>query len=268
MKRKNSLDPKETINFKYRFGVPGRKTRQHCHSICTLSDRIIVADYDGCQIYVFDKNGKLITKFNSTYGNQSQLTTMICTLGEKLIVIRPEVKRMEIFNSDYKHLCLIPIEHQVWGLCSTQKGLILATRRNIVLTLDEKGQTVNSFRPYESDDNYYDLLVSICVNSKDEIILSNHSRVRIDIFSRDGVFLRGFGSEGNAPDQFGYPGEICVDEEDNIYIVDHQNDRISVFTSRGIPLQQISVVNPSQICLLGPRLIVTSIGGFISVFSN
>lgn len=60
---------------------------------------------------------------------------------------------------------------------------------------------------------------------------------RIQIFSREGVFVRQFGVPGTAFGQMIQPTDVAVGPDDNLYVTDSNNCRVEVFTPLGEPLR-------------------------------
>ena len=59
---------------------------------------------------------------------------------------------------------------------------------------------------------------------------NNH---RIQVFTKEGIFLYFFGREGSKEGQFNYPEGITCDHDGNIVVCDINNHRIQVFTKEG-----------------------------------
>jgi len=78
----------------------------------------------------------------------------------------------------------------------------------------------------------------LCVNSKGEIIVADHNNHRIQIFSKDGLFLRRFGAQGSDPGQFNQPEGVTTDKEDQIYVTEWSGHRVQIFNSGGHYISQ------------------------------
>jgi len=70
---------------------------------------------------------------------------------------------------------------------------------------------------------------NICVNSDGIIFASDSLNFRIQVFTPDGKFLRGFGSIGSGPGHFSRPKGIAVDSDGNTYVVDGIFDNVQIF---------------------------------------
>ena len=73
----------------------------------------------------------------------------------------------------------------------------------------------------------------VAVNQRGEILVAEHKRNCISIFSQTGEKLRSFGSQGPEPGQFRYPHGVTLDDNDNILVTDNimGNNHIQIFSS-------------------------------------
>lgn len=83
---------------------------------------------------------------------------------------------------------------------------------------------------------------------------------RIAKFTRDGVFVKSWGSRGTGNDQFHTPHSIQVDAAGNVYVADHGNGRIQVFDNNGVYKRSITGIGePEAICITpGPKPVLYS----------
>ena len=70
--------------------------------------------------------------------------------------------------------------------------------------------------------------VGLCVDRQDRVWVAAVSG-RIQQFTKDGKYLRGFGAQGTKPGQFYAPHGIALDSHGNLYVVDAYNHRIQKF---------------------------------------
>jgi sugar lactone lactonase YvrE len=70
--------------------------------------------------------------------------------------------------------------------------------------------------------------VPVCVDRHDRVWVGAVSG-RIQQFTKDGKYLRGFGEQGTKPGQFHAPHGIALDSHGNLYVVDAYNHRIQKF---------------------------------------
>ncbi|HJS44990.1 MAG TPA: peptidyl-alpha-hydroxyglycine alpha-amidating lyase family protein [Rhizomicrobium sp.] len=73
---------------------------------------------------------------------------------------------------------------------------------------------------------------------------------RVAKFTSDGVFVKSWGSRGNADGQFKTAHAIAVDASGNVYVGDHGNGRIQVFDNDGNFKSSITTGgDPAAICI-------------------
>ncbi|KAG5317994.1 LIN41 ligase, partial [Pseudoatta argentina] len=72
----------------------------------------------------------------------------------------------------------------------------------------------------------------ICDN-EGNIIISDRSNNRIQIYRDDGTLVRKFGTYGNGPCQFNRPAGIAVDARRRLIVVDKDNHRVQILTMEG-----------------------------------
>lgn len=74
----------------------------------------------------------------------------------------------------------------------------------------------------------------VATDSRGQFVVSEYGNSdRIQVFDRDGKFLRQWGGHGPAPGEFMRVRAIAIDEQDRIYAADSCNHRIQVFDMQG-----------------------------------
>jgi len=95
---------------------------------------------------------------------------------------------------------------------------------------------VGQFGAFGEGDGQFTWPTSIARDSKGNLYVSDEHRHDIQVFDKDGSFLRKWGSLGAGPGQLNRPSGVAVDHDDTVLVVDHMNNRIQRFTSDGKPL--------------------------------
>jgi len=73
---------------------------------------------------------------------------------------------------------------------------------------------------------------------------------RVAKFTRDGVFVKSWGSRGAGEGQFASPRSIAVDAAGNVYVADRGNNRIQVFANDGTFKRAIATAgDPMALCI-------------------
>ena len=118
----------------------------------------------------------------------------------------------------------------------------------------------------------------VAVTAKDEIIVADCGNHRLQVFSKEGNYLRTIGKKGSGDYDFIKPSGVAIDIENNLIVLDKGNGRVQMFSedgefrssfaSRGKDNGQLE--NPQGIALdANGNIIVTDTGNYrIQVFSN
>ncbi len=78
--------------------------------------------------------------------------------------------------------------------------------------------------------------VAIATNG-DIFVTDGHFNNRVVKFSKDGTFIKAWGSKGTAPGQFDLPHTIAIDSQGRVFVGDRSNARIQIFDQDGTFLE-------------------------------
>lgn len=97
------------------------------------------------------------------------------------------------------------------------------------------GQPVVRFGSQGGESGQFANPNAVSCNLRGEIIVTDQSNHRVQVFDKEGKFLFKFGSLGNDRGQFSYPYGVAVDCQNNnqIIVADTCNNRIQVFDEKG-----------------------------------
>lgn len=79
----------------------------------------------------------------------------------------------------------------------------------------------------------------IAVAATGEVYVADTGNDRIQVFDRDGTWLRGFGISGDRRGQFRRPMDLDIDGAGRVYVAELGGDRVQVFTAQGDWLREI-----------------------------
>ncbi len=79
----------------------------------------------------------------------------------------------------------------------------------------------------------------IAVAATGEVYIADTGNDRIQVFDRDGTFLRGFGGSGAAPGQFRRPMDLDIDAAGRLYVAELVGNRVQIFTAAGEWLREL-----------------------------
>jgi sugar lactone lactonase YvrE len=179
--------------------------------------RVYVADQTNRRVQVFDAEGKFLAKWGE-YGTKEGQFGGIVSIRSRvggpqflafdskgsLYTTEGSVGRVQKFTADGKFLL-------AWGDNE-----------------DKPGSFGGAFTGFKDRKATLQGPVSICVDKHDRIWVSAVCG-RIQQFTSDGEFLRGFGTAGTEPGQFYAPHGLAFDSRGQLYVVDAFNHRIQKF---------------------------------------
>lgn len=93
----------------------------------------------------------------------------------------------------------------------------------------------------------------IIINHKNELIVTEHDKHCVSVFTPRGKKLRSFGSKGSREGQFNNPRGVAVDNEDNILVADYKNNRIQKFRADGSFLAAVGNKGNGRLQFKGPK---------------
>ena len=178
---RDSPDPYKGIHLVHEF----ESTNGHVYGVCTWFDRIVTT---GSKMELFSQHGDPIFGFDEP-GQMEGLG--LCTLdGQLLVADDKKEEGIRIFDSNYKSIRSVCLKKKSRRICTSPRGLILITTfNNVILIMDRQGHIIGQFGSYGRKDGEFSEPVGICVNSKEEILITDYSNDRIQIFSDHGKIL-------------------------------------------------------------------------------
>lgn len=73
----------------------------------------------------------------------------------------------------------------------------------------------------------------IAISPHGTVYVADTGNDRIQVFDRDGTYLRGFGSRGDERGQFRRPMDLDIDDAGRVYVAELGGDRVQVFSAQG-----------------------------------
>jgi DNA-binding beta-propeller fold protein YncE len=98
---------------------------------------------------------------------------------------------------------------------------------------------------------HFNAPADVVVSSNGDIFVADgHVGTRIAKFSKDGTFLKTWGTKGAGPGQFSQPHSIAFDSQERLYVGDRGNARIQIFDKDGAYLgEHKQFGNPSGVAI-------------------
>lgn len=100
-----------------------------------------------------------------------------------------------------------------------------------ICTIDE--EYIGQFTTFGSGDGELIWPTSIAADRDGFVYVSDEKRHDVQVFDRDGAFVRKWGGPGSGAGQFNRPSGLAVDPNGNVLVVDALNNRVQTWTPSG-----------------------------------
>ena len=230
------------------FGSQGQGDGQfspHCSGIaCDSLDRIWVCDRR--RVQVFDSDGSFL--FHSALGKvKDPVSIAIDSVHNEVFIADCRLDEMIVCGMDGRFL-------RRFGLTLLNDLVSLAVCVSQVVVRKHVGMAGN-------------------IQKNGWLVMSDFSNHRVQVFDRNGRWVREWGREGNGNGQFDGPKGIVCTSGGDILVCDSGNRRIQVFDENGTYLDQFSssqLSHPHSICLgrLGQILVYDARNECVYIFKS
>ena len=101
-----------------------------------------------------------------------------------------------------------------------------------------------------SGPDLFDQPTDVAIGPNGDIFVTDSHRNgrnnRVVQFSKDGTFIKEWGTKGAGPGQFSEPHTIAMDSRGRLFVGDRENNRIQIFDQDGTFLDAVAAVRPSE----------------------
>jgi len=174
-------------------------------------------DPDGKSMWVFHRGDPAVLEFDSS-------GKLLKTLGEGMFV-------------------------QPHGMFVDRDGFIWVTdarardgKGDQVFKLDRSGKilmTLGKAGLAGTDEETFNGPADVAIASNGDIFIADgHVNARVVKFSKDGKFIKAWGTKGTGPGQFNVPHTIAIDSAGRVFVGDRNNSRIQIFDQEGKFLEE------------------------------
>jgi DNA-binding beta-propeller fold protein YncE len=210
-------------------------------------DNLYVVDMTG-RVQKFSSNGVFLLSWQMEQTDLGKPKGMTRDRDGNIIVLEPHYQRVNVFSPDGRTVAQ-------WGKCGTNAGEFTSPR---AVAVDSQGEVfvseygvaervqrfaargercLGGFGRSGNDPGEFNRPEGLCVDSQDRVYVADSCNHRIQVFTRDGQFIRAYGKAGKGLGELSYPYDICVDAAGRQYVCEFGNSRIQVFDANARPLE-------------------------------
>jgi DNA-binding beta-propeller fold protein YncE len=212
------------------------------------------------RVQKFSPDGKIILSWQIPQTDLGKPKGMARDLDGNIMVIEPHYQRVNHFSPSGALMFQ-------WGASGTNQGqfklpraVAMNSRREIFVSEYAAAERVQRFvlRPDGTNaggavraefvdsigkaglgPGEFNRPEGLCVDTQDRIYVADSCNHRIQIFSKEGKWLRAYGRAGAGKGELSYPYDICVDKDGRQYVCEFGNSRIQVFDAHDQPVEII-----------------------------
>ena len=215
-------------------------------------EQLIVAEYSGHCISVYDKEGKKVRSFGCLGRKEGQFTSPrgVAVTNDGRILVTDNHRLQKLTPEG---CCIMSVGSSKAGSGPLQfsipRGISAHPTTGQIFVADEcnhRIQVINGDFTYSHSigskgtaPGQLHYPCDVALDGVGNVYVANFSNDCIDVFTSDGKYLRQFGSRGSDDDQLNYPSSITIDIHNIVYVAECGNHRISVFTTDGVFIRHI-----------------------------
>ncbi len=214
-----------------------------------LKDQLYVVDMTG-RVQRFGTNGVFLGAWQMPETDKGKPKGMCRDAKGNIVVVEPHYTRVNHFSPEGKLLAQ-------WGHSGTNAGQLCLPR---AVAVDSRGEIfvceytlVDRVQRFSSDGAEAQIVFGrsgrepgelnrpegLAIGPGDEVFVADSCNHRIQVFSREGKFLRSYGHAGNGAGELSYPYDVQVDEAGFQFVAEFGNSRVQVFDPRGVSVEII-----------------------------
>lgn len=258
--------------------APGHFTKPRS-LVCDREDNVYVADMTG-RIQKFSPSGEFLLQWQMPQTDLGKPKGLCVDREGHVVVLEPHYQRVNHFKPDGS------LSYQ-WGRKGTNAGEFILPRAvaqnsagEFYLSEYTLMERVQRFAPGQLPNlrgndsatafgslttwgkpginpSEFNRAEGLCVGPEDAVYVADSCNHRIQIFDRDGKFLRQHGKPGSNPGTFSYPYDIKVDSKGLQFVCEFGNSRVSILDSRDQLIETLGregrevgdFFNPWSLCL-------------------
>ncbi|MDI6872023.1 MAG: 6-bladed beta-propeller [Bacillota bacterium] len=204
--------------------------------------RIYVADYGYATVAVFDKKAK-----KAWYLGKTATTTLAGPVGlaigpgDTVFVADTKLQRVFKFSPEGQILYVLGSKKEF----DSPSGVAVDKAQDVLYVVDSQLHKVLKFRASDGTplgslgergrgNGQFNFPTNIWVDQKTgRLLVSDTMNFRVQIFDRQGNFLKAFGEAGDGPGMMARSRGVAVDTDGHIYVVDAAFNNFQVFNDQG-----------------------------------
>jgi len=201
---------------------------------------IYVADWKVGAIFIFDPETKDVELLkHKVHGNFNHIIGLAMDDNDRLFVSDTELRHVLVFSPQHKAEDVISDGMLRPGdmAIDTKNRLLYVSDVELDQVLVYDADSYKLVRKIGTAGHHHELTTpgdfskptGVAVDQNGNLYVCDTMNNRIEIFDADGVFIRAYGKNGDAPPNFARPKGVAIDSDGHIWVADGVQDRVQVF---------------------------------------
>jgi sugar lactone lactonase YvrE len=202
--------------------------------------RIYTADQKVGAIFIFDPETKDVELMkHGVSGNFTHIIGLAMDDNDRLFVSDPILRHVMVFNSQHKAEDVISdgMVHPGEMAIDTKNRLLYVSDTELDQVLVYDADSFKLLRKIGTTGHKHELTTpgdlakptGLAVDEDGNLYVCDTLNNRIEIFDAEGIFIRAYGKNGDAPPNFARPKGVAIDSDGHIWVADGVQDRVQVF---------------------------------------
>ncbi len=206
--------------------------------------QVIVTEYQGHCVSMFNRSGKRIRKFGSHGSGEGQFrhpAGVAVDSEGSILVVDSHNHRVQKFSAEGDFLAAVNPQGRKSPQLDYPLGLAVNSTNEKLYVVDHNGihvlnPNLTAYKTFGKKGNNMGQFSSpwdVACDSAGKVYVADSENCRVQVFSPEGSFLRVFGGRHSNQGVLARPRCLAVASDGLVYVTDEVSHRVSVFTPQG-----------------------------------
>lgn len=216
------------------------------YGVAARHGKVYVGDTVARAVMVFDLNARKFSRIgNDDPGSLRMPFGLDVDSKGRLYVLDGTLKRIHVYDAAGKFLRFmgqdvkwsrpggLAVDEARQRLFVVDAGGVNSQDHRVVALDLESGAVLFAFGKRGSGPGEFNLPRDVSIGPDGQLYVVDSGNFRVQVFDREGKFVKTFGAIGRQSGQFSRPKEIDSDQEGNVYVVDSAFGNFQIFNADG-----------------------------------
>ena len=216
------------------------------YGLVARNGRVYVGDTAARSVIMFDLNAKKYKRIGTSDPGAIRMPLGIdLDAAGNLYVLDATLKKIFVYDPDGKYLRTmaqdikwsrpvgLTVDSAGKRIYAVDAGGVDSTEHKVRVLDIDTGKQLLEIGTRGNGDGELNLPRDVAIGNDGLLYVVDGGNFRIQVFDKDGKFVKTFGGIGRRSGQFARPKEIAVDRDGNLYVVDTAFANVQIFNTEG-----------------------------------